>query len=128
MAEREGTFFYERALAPPTVDQIIKMMIVYELHGLSDVAVDTAVKFFKELKKRFDGGAVGVAQPGALLSSPARSMRWNSLSFLMPSSPVSTAIKLILDNSFGTDSTNLFSMVTVRPRPRRTSVPGGHHP
>ena len=62
MAEREGTFFYERALAPPTVDQIIKMMIVYELHGLSDVAVDTAVKFFKELKKRFDGGAVGVAQ------------------------------------------------------------------
>jgi hypothetical protein len=81
MAEREGTFFYERALPPPTVDQIIKMMIVYELHGLSDVAVDTAVKFSKELKKQFDGGAVRVAQRGALLCSPAKSMRCNSLSF-----------------------------------------------
>ena len=54
VAERDGSSFYERSLPPPTVDQIIKMMIIYELHGLSDVAVDTAVNFSKLLKKRFD--------------------------------------------------------------------------
>jgi hypothetical protein len=30
------------------------MMIIYELHGLSDVAADTALKFSKQLKARFD--------------------------------------------------------------------------
>jgi len=51
VAERDGASFYERPPSPPTIDQIIKMMIVYEL---SDVAVETAVKFSKELKTRID--------------------------------------------------------------------------
>ena len=54
VAECDGTTFYERRPTAPTVDQVIKMMIIYELHGLSDVAVDTAVKFSKELKTRLD--------------------------------------------------------------------------
>jgi hypothetical protein len=54
IAERDGSSFYERPMAPPTVDQIIKMMIIHELHGLSDVAVDTALRFSKILKTRFD--------------------------------------------------------------------------
>jgi hypothetical protein len=54
VAEREGSSFYERPMTPPTVDQIIKTMIINELHGLSDVAVDTALRFSKILKTRFD--------------------------------------------------------------------------
>ena len=38
----------------PTVDQIIKMMIIYELHGLNDIAVDTGERFRAELSGRRD--------------------------------------------------------------------------
>jgi len=54
IAERDGASFYERALSPPTVDQVIKLMSIYELYGLSDVAVDTAINFSKILRERLD--------------------------------------------------------------------------
>jgi FkbM family methyltransferase len=54
IAEREGSSSSDHVLPTPTVDQIIKMMITYELYGLSDVAVDTAVQFSKELSTRFE--------------------------------------------------------------------------
>jgi hypothetical protein len=53
-AEREGSLHYERRLAPPSVDQILKTMAIYELHGLNDVAVDTALLYSDELGKRVD--------------------------------------------------------------------------
>jgi hypothetical protein len=36
------------------VDQLIKMMIIYELHGLSDIALDTAERFADRLAERLD--------------------------------------------------------------------------
>jgi hypothetical protein len=38
----------------PSVDQILKTMSIYELHGLNDIAVDTAAKFSNELGQRLD--------------------------------------------------------------------------
>jgi hypothetical protein len=43
--------------APPspfTPDQILKLMIVYELHGLNDVALDTAARFRDRIEMRLD--------------------------------------------------------------------------
>jgi FkbM family methyltransferase len=37
-----------------TADQIIKMMIIYELHGLNDIALDTAHRFTDSLAPRLD--------------------------------------------------------------------------
>jgi FkbM family methyltransferase len=45
---------YAAAPALASVDQLIKMMIVYELHGLNDIAVDTAVRFRNVLAPRLD--------------------------------------------------------------------------
>jgi FkbM family methyltransferase len=45
---------YVSAPKSVTVDQIIKMMIVYELYGLNDIALDTAVRFTDALSTRFD--------------------------------------------------------------------------
>ncbi len=45
---------YINAPKSVTVDQIIKMMIIYELHGLNDIALDTAVRFTDVLGARFD--------------------------------------------------------------------------
>ena len=39
-----------------SVDQLIKLMIIYELHGLSDVALDTATRFADRLAERLDVG------------------------------------------------------------------------
>src|SRR5262245_40782194 len=39
---------------PFTFDQVTKLMIVYELHGLNDVAVDTAERFRDRLRSRVD--------------------------------------------------------------------------
>jgi FkbM family methyltransferase len=38
----------------PTIDQVIKTMIIYELHGLNDVAVDTAERFREQLTGRLE--------------------------------------------------------------------------
>jgi FkbM family methyltransferase len=53
-AERDGSVFYKRLPPRPTIDQILKTIAIYELHGLNDVAVDTAVKFSAELGQRID--------------------------------------------------------------------------
>lgn len=38
----------------PSLDEIIKIMIIYELHGLNDIAFDTATRFTSELRQRLD--------------------------------------------------------------------------
>jgi FkbM family methyltransferase len=45
---------YTRPCEPESVDRIIKAMIIYELHGLSDIALDTAVHFRDTLGSRMD--------------------------------------------------------------------------
>jgi FkbM family methyltransferase len=45
---------YVTACRPTTIDQIIKMMIICELHGLNDIALDTAERFAERLRARFD--------------------------------------------------------------------------
>jgi len=44
----------EQKPLPPSIDQIIKMMIIYELHGLNDIALDTADRFADQLATRLD--------------------------------------------------------------------------
>ncbi|MFL6544636.1 MAG: FkbM family methyltransferase [Candidatus Udaeobacter sp.] len=39
---------------PFSLDQLIKLMIIYELHGLNDIALDTAERFAELLGSRFD--------------------------------------------------------------------------
>ena len=53
-AERDGSLHYAKLPPKPTVDQILKTMSIYELHGLNDIAVDTAVNFSGELGQRLD--------------------------------------------------------------------------
>jgi FkbM family methyltransferase len=53
-AERDGSLYYKQSPPPPTVDQILKTMVIYELHGLNDIAFDTAAKFSTELGHRVD--------------------------------------------------------------------------
>jgi len=48
-----------------SVDQVIKVMMICELHGLNDVAVDIAERFAEELGRRLD-----VEQAIALLADP----------------------------------------------------------
>jgi FkbM family methyltransferase len=44
-----------RAPCPPVdLDQLIKLMVIYELHGLNDIALDTAVRFSEQLAGRLD--------------------------------------------------------------------------
>ena len=52
--ERDFPHNYINAPQAVTVDQVIKMMIIYELHGLNDIALDTAVRFTDVLSARFD--------------------------------------------------------------------------
>jgi hypothetical protein len=53
-AERDGSLYYKQLPPPPTVDQILKTIVIYELHGLNDIAFDTAAKFSAELGQRID--------------------------------------------------------------------------
>jgi FkbM family methyltransferase len=53
-AERDGSQFYKRLPPAPTVDQILKTIVIYELHGLHDIAFDTAAMFSAELGHRMD--------------------------------------------------------------------------
>ena len=54
VCERNDSLFF--ATPPPraSVDQLLKMMVIYESHGYSDIAVDTAVAFAAELGQRID--------------------------------------------------------------------------
>jgi FkbM family methyltransferase len=45
---------YVTACQPTTIDQIIKMMIIYELHSLNDIALDTVERFAERLGARLD--------------------------------------------------------------------------
>ena len=52
--ETDAPSKYHTPCKPFTLDQLIKMMIIYELHGLNDIAVDTAERFAELLGSRFD--------------------------------------------------------------------------
>jgi FkbM family methyltransferase len=45
---------YATACRPPTIDQIIKTMIICELHCLNDIALDMAERFAERLAARLD--------------------------------------------------------------------------
>ena len=53
ISEADGSLF---GVPPriPSLDEIIKLMIIYELHGLNDIAFDTATRFTSELRQRLD--------------------------------------------------------------------------
>ena len=53
-AELDGSVYYEKPPPSPRVDQILKLMAIYELHGLNDIAVDIAVTFSNVLEQRLD--------------------------------------------------------------------------
>jgi hypothetical protein len=53
-AECDGSLFFEMPPARASVDQVLKTMVIYESHGFSDVAVDTAVACAAELGQRID--------------------------------------------------------------------------
>jgi FkbM family methyltransferase len=52
--ERDHQEHYLTACHPVSVDQLIKLMIIYELHGLNDIALDTAERFADQLGTRLD--------------------------------------------------------------------------
>jgi hypothetical protein len=52
--ETDAPSNYQTPCRPFTLDQLIKMMIIYELHGFNDIAVDTAERFAELLGSRFD--------------------------------------------------------------------------
>jgi FkbM family methyltransferase len=54
VAELNGGVYYEKLPPSPRVDQILKLMAIYELHGLNDIAVDIAMTFSNELGRRLD--------------------------------------------------------------------------
>jgi FkbM family methyltransferase len=56
---------YLQPFRPVSVDQMIKAMIIYELYGLNDIAVDTAVRFRDRLAERLD-----VEKAVSLLADP----------------------------------------------------------
>ena len=63
--ETDAPSNYQTQCKPFTLDQLIKLMIIYELHGLNDIAVDTAERFADLLGARFD-----VARAIRLLANP----------------------------------------------------------
>lgn len=54
IGEAESPHHYGVPPRQVTTDQLIKAMIIYESHGLNDIAVDTAVHFREQLRQRFD--------------------------------------------------------------------------
>jgi FkbM family methyltransferase len=54
IAEAAGTQFHNPVRPRLSVDQILKAMIVYELHGLNDIAFDTSIVFAEVLRTRLD--------------------------------------------------------------------------
>lgn len=54
VAEVGGGVYYETLPPLASIDQILKLMALYELYGLNDVAVDIAVTFQEQLGRRID--------------------------------------------------------------------------
>jgi len=54
VCERDFPHHYPAPLAAPTAEQIVKAMIVAELHGLNDLAVELADEFREKLSPRLD--------------------------------------------------------------------------
>jgi FkbM family methyltransferase len=52
--ERDSPQNYLKPPRPPSIDQMIKLMIIYELYGLNDIALDTADCFRDDLGSRLD--------------------------------------------------------------------------
>src|SRR5262249_1703966 len=54
VAELNGSVFYENLPPSPGVDQILKLIVIYEVHCMNDIAVDIAMTFSNELGQRLD--------------------------------------------------------------------------
>jgi hypothetical protein len=54
VAELGGGAYYQTPPPQLRVDQILKLMAIYELHGLNDVAVELTMTFKEELGRRLD--------------------------------------------------------------------------
>ena len=54
IAEADFPHHYAKVSAPLDAGRLLKLMIIYELHGLNDVAIDTAERFRAELSARLD--------------------------------------------------------------------------
>ncbi len=64
---------YVAPALPFRLDQLIKAMIIYELHGLSDIALDTAVRFRDTLGDRLDvDKAISLLADPNCRTSPAK--------------------------------------------------------
>ena len=80
-AERDDSLYYSRMPPPPSVDQILKAMAIYELHGFNDIALETAVAFSKELGQRIDvERAIDLlCQADVLASEPELGALWREI-------------------------------------------------
>ena len=78
-AERDDSLYYGRMPPPPSVDQILKTMAIYELHGFNDIALETALAFTKELGPRIDvDRAIDLlCRPTVLAVEPAAQVLWD---------------------------------------------------
>jgi hypothetical protein len=54
VAEQDDIENNDNSVQQPSVDQVLKMMIIFELHGLMDCAVDLASRFRENLTSRVD--------------------------------------------------------------------------
>ena len=54
IAEADHPENYQMPCRALSLEQLIKLIIVYELHGLNDIAVDTVERFANRLKARLD--------------------------------------------------------------------------
>jgi FkbM family methyltransferase len=54
VAEQDDIKNNDNSVQQPSVDQVLKMMIIFELHGLMDCAVDLASRFRENLTSRVD--------------------------------------------------------------------------
>jgi FkbM family methyltransferase len=86
-AERDGSLHYPQMPAPPSVDQVLKAMAIYELHGFNDIAVQTALAFADELGARLDvERAIDLlCQAEVLASEPELGSLWREIEALRAS-------------------------------------------
>ena len=71
--ERDDSLYYSRMPPPPSVDQILKAMAIYELHGFNDIALETALSFLPRSSvsaSTWSAPSTSCAKPTFWLRSP----------------------------------------------------------
>jgi FkbM family methyltransferase len=88
--EEDAPENYAAARQSVSADQIIKMMIILELYGLNDIAVDTAERFRTQL-----GGLIDVDHAIALLANPlCRASRLDAMKEMLRMADRMTGLQL----------------------------------